>query len=78
MKKIKENWKDDCDGQECKCWASSETNCSCGVDWTPREVYELREALHEIITANDKYGNGARRWHPRITTAMSKGRKLLT
>ena len=78
MNEIKENWKDTCDGQECVCWASSEPNCSCGVDWIPKEVYELREVLYSIITVNDEYGNGASLSHPKITMAMNKGRKLLT
>jgi len=30
-------------GQGCECHAHSEAECGCDVDWTPREVYELRE-----------------------------------
>ncbi len=30
-------------GQGCECHAHSESECGCDVDWTPREVYELRE-----------------------------------
>ena len=32
-------------GQDCKCSAYSESECGCGADWTPSEVYELREKL---------------------------------
>lgn len=32
-------------GQDCKCHAYSESECGCDVDWTPSEVYELREKL---------------------------------
>jgi hypothetical protein len=32
-------------GQDCKCSAYSESECGCDVDWTPAEVYELREQL---------------------------------
>jgi hypothetical protein len=32
-------------GQDCKCHAYSESECACDVDWTPTEVYELREQL---------------------------------
>ena len=78
MKKIKENWKDACDGQECVCQDYTERDCICNVDWTPGEIYELREALYDIIKANDEYGNGASLSHPKLTMAMSKGRKLLT
>ena len=31
-------------GGKCRCYASSESDCGCGVDWTPREVYQLRAA----------------------------------
>lgn len=30
-------------GEGCVCHAHSEAECGCDVDWTPREVYELRE-----------------------------------
>lgn len=30
------------DGKGCKCSANSESECGCGVDWTPQEVYDLR------------------------------------
>lgn len=33
------------DGVDCKCAASSFHDCGCGADWTPSEVYELREKL---------------------------------
>ena len=71
-------WELTCDGQECKCWARTESECSCHVDWTPREVYELRRALHDIIKANDNHGLGASMMHPRLTIALSNGRKLLS
>ena len=71
-------WELTCDGQECKCWARTESECSCHVDWTPREVYELRRALHDIIKANDNHGLGASMMHPRLTIALNNGRKLLS
>jgi hypothetical protein len=30
-------------GEECQCSAYNESECGCGADWTPREVYELRD-----------------------------------
>jgi hypothetical protein len=30
-------------GEGCKCSARCSCECGCDVDWTPREVYELRE-----------------------------------
>ena len=32
-------------GQDCCCHAYSESECGCSADWTPSEVYELREKL---------------------------------
>ena len=32
-------------GQDCNCHAYSESECGCDADWTPSEVYELREKL---------------------------------
>ena len=32
-------------GQDCGCYAYSESECGCDADWTPSEVYELREKL---------------------------------
>jgi hypothetical protein len=30
-------------GEGCECSARCSCECGCDVDWTPREVYELRE-----------------------------------
>jgi hypothetical protein len=30
-------------GEKCQCSAYNESECGCGADWTPREVYELRD-----------------------------------
>jgi len=32
-------------GQGCECGAYGECECGCGADWTPREVYELRDEV---------------------------------
>jgi len=37
--------KDYVEGQDCRCSAWSESECGCDVDWTPKEVYELRYKL---------------------------------
>ena len=40
------------DGKGCKCAAHSEAECGCDADWTPQEVYDLRdenERLKEAI-----------------------------
>lgn len=33
------------EGQGCKCYAYNSSECGCGVDWTPKEIYELRADL---------------------------------
>jgi hypothetical protein len=35
-------------GQGCQCHAYSESECGCDVDWTPREVYELRDKCSNL------------------------------
>lgn len=39
-------------GKDCQCEASSESECGCDADWTPKEVYRLRaenDKLREMI-----------------------------
>ena len=38
-------------GGGCQCHAHSESECGCDVDWTPREVYELREQRDRLAEA---------------------------
>ena len=38
-------------GEDCTCSAWNESECGCGVDWTPREVYELREQRDMLVEA---------------------------
>lgn len=38
-------------GEGCLCHAHSESECGCDVDWTPREVYELREQRDRLAEA---------------------------
>ncbi|NDD52357.1 hypothetical protein EBZ39_00495 [bacterium] len=37
------------DGKECKCHAHSEAECGCDADWTPQEVYDLRESNARLL-----------------------------
>ena len=47
---IPKNWRETCDGQECKCGAYGEFECGCiDVDWTSREIYELRIENNELM-----------------------------
>lgn len=36
------------DGVGCKCAARCESECVCGADWTPREVYRLRAEIEQL------------------------------
>jgi hypothetical protein len=38
-------------GQGCECHAHSEAECGCDVDWTPSEVYELRQQRDRLAGA---------------------------
>jgi hypothetical protein len=35
-------------GKGCKCYAHSESECACNVDWTDPEVYKLRDEVKEL------------------------------
>jgi hypothetical protein len=41
-------------GEGCLCHAHSEAECGCDVDWTPREVYELREQRDRLAEALER------------------------
>jgi hypothetical protein len=38
-------------GEGCECSAQCSCECGCDVDWTPREVYELREQRDRMAEA---------------------------
>jgi hypothetical protein len=38
-------------GKDCQCLAHNEYECGCDADWTPREVYELREQRDRLAEA---------------------------
>jgi hypothetical protein len=44
-------------GQGCQCSAYSGPECGCDVDWTPKEVYELREKLSAVTGERDEAVN---------------------
>jgi len=39
-------------GDGCMCYARSELECACSVDWTDPEVYKLRERIVELEKEN--------------------------
>jgi hypothetical protein len=41
-------------GEGCECSARCGCECGCDVDWTPREVYELREQRDRLAEALDR------------------------
>ena len=47
---MKQTTEDYYEGKGCKCYARSQGECACGADWTPKEVYRLRDE----IEAKDK------------------------
>jgi DNA polymerase I-like protein with 3'-5' exonuclease and polymerase domains len=42
-------------GEGCQCHAHSESECGCDVDWTPREVYELREQRDRLLEEREQW-----------------------
>ena len=43
-------------GQDCKCSAYNESECGCGADWTPSEVYKLREQVKNLLSKVEGMG----------------------
>lgn len=41
-------------GKGCECFARSESECACGVDWTDPEIYQLRERVSILEAENHK------------------------
>jgi hypothetical protein len=41
-------------GKGCQCYAHSESECACNVDWTDPEVYELRDELKKVKAQRDE------------------------
>jgi chromosome segregation ATPase len=50
-------------GEGCECSARCSCECGCDVDWTPREVYELREQVKHLQSKIE--GMGYRHSHLR-------------
>ena len=42
-------------GEGCQCNAHSEAECGCDVDWTPREVYELRKERDRLLEEREQW-----------------------
>jgi hypothetical protein len=36
------------DGKGCTCGAYDQSECGCAADWTPQEVYDLRDELQRL------------------------------
>ena len=43
-----DNLEDYHEGKGCKCYARSEGECACGVNWTPKQVYVLEAKVKEL------------------------------
>ena len=41
-------------GKGCQCYAHSENECACNVDWTDPEVYELRDEVKRVEEQRDE------------------------
>jgi hypothetical protein len=42
-------------GKDCQCLAHNEYECGCDADWTPREVYELREQRDRLLAEREQW-----------------------
>lgn len=53
MKKNNNNKEYVTPGQDCQCYAHSESECACNVDWTDPLIYKQREEVRQLRTALD-------------------------
>ena len=58
-------------GKGCTCYAYSESECCCDVDWTDPEVYELRGRVKRLEVTLQKYAKYANK------EAMERDIKLI-
>ena len=59
-------------GQDCGCYAYSESECGCDADWTPSEVYELRGKLERERALADRLADCLNNlWHHHSLTEAS-------
>ena len=42
-------------GEGCQCSARCSCECGCDVDWTPREVYELRKQRDRLLAEREQW-----------------------
>lgn len=52
------------DGMGCKCYASCEAECVCGVDWTSLQFYELLRVAEGLQFWARRYANGRMTYAP--------------
>jgi hypothetical protein len=68
-------------GEGCECSARCSCECGCDVDWTPREVYELRrqrDMLAGVAQAVwDRWETPLWKDHPPTALVMNKLRDAL-
>ena len=60
-------------GQDCGCYAYSESECGCGADWTPSEVYELRGKLERERALADRLADALKGIWPFIEEDIPHG-----
>lgn len=52
------------DGKDCKCYASGEAECACGVDWTPQKFYDVLHIAEQLQFWARRYADGRMTYAP--------------
>ena len=52
------------DGMGCKCYASGEAECACGVDWTSSKFYDLLSIAEQLQFWARRYADGRNTYVP--------------
>ena len=45
---LPENWEEHYEGKGCRCCAHGSNECGCDADWTPFEVYALKDEINHL------------------------------
>ena len=45
---LPENWEEHYEGKGCRCCAHGSSECGCDADWTPFEVYALKDEINHL------------------------------
>jgi len=62
-------------GKGCQCYAHTESECACNVDWTDPEVYELKDEIKNLEASVKVLTDDRNRWHELFEEGVKQQRE---